>query len=53
MAESKCPKCPVCETEIHERTAQYVTDHEGQRYYFCSPDCKREFSKGPAKYVRD
>lgn len=45
-------KCPVCETELDEKTAKYVTDHEGQKYYFCSGPCMREFDSGRAKYVK-
>jgi YHS domain-containing protein len=49
---AKKSKCAVCETEITEKTAQYVTDHAGQKYYFCSGNCEREFSQGKEKYIK-
>ena len=27
------------------------TTYKGQRYYFCSEDCKNEFAKNPANYL--
>ena len=53
MATKTCSKgkCPVCETEINEKTAKYVTDHEGQKYYFCSGSCLKEFGTGKGKYI--
>jgi YHS domain-containing protein len=54
MAKKTCAtgKCPNCETEINEKTAKYVTDHEGQKYYFCSGECMREFSRGRETNIR-
>lgn len=26
-------------------------DYDGQTYYFCSDECKRDFAKAPAKYA--
>jgi Cu+-exporting ATPase len=49
----KCPECTVCKKEISDNTAKYVTDHEGQKYYFCSGGCMREFSSGPDAYIED
>jgi YHS domain-containing protein len=53
MAKKGCAngKCPNCETEINENTAKYVTDHEGQKYYFCSGSCMKEFSVGKGKFI--
>ncbi len=52
-AVKSSPKCAVCKAEINDKIAKYVTDYEGQRYYFCSGNCMREFSGGPDTYVYD
>jgi YHS domain-containing protein len=52
MTKKTCSKCPVCKVDIDEKTAKYVTDHEGQKYYFCSGSCIREFSRGREKYIK-
>jgi len=52
MAGKTYKKCQVCETELRDNTAKYVTDHEGQKYYFCSGTCQREFSTGREKYIK-
>lgn len=49
----KCAKCAVCKKEISDNIAKYVTDYEGQKYYFCSGSCMREFSSGPDAYITD
>jgi YHS domain-containing protein len=53
MAKKSCAKCANCETEITDKTAKYVTDAEGQKYYFCSGSCEREFSTGKEKNIKD
>ncbi len=44
-------KDPVCGMEIDPKTAAGKSEYQGQTYYFCSPGCKRDFDKDPAKYV--
>jgi YHS domain-containing protein len=46
-------KCPVCKSELDDKTAKYVEDHMGQKYYFCSGSCVKEFSSGPERYIKD
>ncbi len=48
----KCVKCASCRTEVDDKLAEYVTDDEGQKYYFCSGECKRDFTSGKGKYVK-
>jgi YHS domain-containing protein len=46
-------KDPVCKTLIETRTAQkrgLAVDFDGQTFWFCSADCKKEFERDPQKY---
>ena len=36
---------------IEERDAVATSDYHGQRYYFCSKDCKVEFDENPEEYA--
>jgi YHS domain-containing protein len=47
----KMVKDLVCGMEVDEATTQYKTEYMGKTYYFCSPGCKAEFEKNPAKYA--
>jgi len=42
---------PVCEMLVDVATARFVSEHEGQTYYFCCPACKKKFEADPAKYL--
>lgn len=42
---------PVCKMEVEERTAKFVSEYKGRKYYFCSPGCKKAFDKDPEKYL--
>lgn len=47
-------KDPVCKMEINEHTAErnhFVTDYDGETFYFCSDHCKQEFDASPAQYA--
>jgi len=43
-------KDPVCGMDVNESKAKYKSEHAGKTYYFCSPACKTQFDKNPAKY---
>ena len=43
-------KDPVCGMEVNERSALYKSSFQGETYYFCSPECKREFDMNPSRY---
>lgn len=43
-------KDPVCGMTIDSETAAGRTVYEGQEYFFCSTQCKRQFDQNPAKY---
>jgi xanthine dehydrogenase accessory factor len=42
---------PVCDMLVDVATARFVSEHEGQTYYFCCPACKKKFEAEPAKYL--
>jgi 3-hydroxybutyryl-CoA dehydratase len=47
---------PVCGIHVDEDAAQpteeFTTDYEGQKFYFCSEDCKQVFEEAPAQYAQ-
>jgi xanthine dehydrogenase accessory factor len=42
---------PVCDMLVDIASARFVSEHEGQNYYFCCPACKKKFEAEPAKYL--
>lgn len=42
---------PVCHMEVEVATARWITEHEGETYYFCAPGCKTTFEKDPAAFL--
>jgi len=42
---------PVCGMEVEVATARWISEHEGETYYFCAPGCKAAFDKAPAEYA--
>ena len=43
-------KDPVCGMAVSE-ASQYVTEHEGRRYWFCSETCLHKFEREPQAYL--
>jgi Cu+-exporting ATPase len=42
---------PVCGMEVEPAKAAATSDHGGQRYYFCSEECKEVFDANPAEFI--
>jgi Cu+-exporting ATPase len=42
----------VCGMNVREDRAAATSDYKGQKYYFCSEQCKRGFDQNPEKYLR-
>lgn len=42
---------PVCGMEVEVADARWITEHDGETYYFCAPGCKTAFEKTPAEFV--
>jgi xanthine dehydrogenase accessory factor len=42
---------PVCQMEVDVATARWVSEHEGQKYYFCAPGCQKAFEANPESFL--
>lgn len=42
---------PVCGMTVDIASADYMSEHEGQLYYFCAAGCKLAFDKAPEQYM--
>ena len=42
---------PICDMEVDEKTAKWVSEYKGKNVYFCAPGCKKMFDEDPEKYV--
>jgi xanthine dehydrogenase accessory factor len=42
---------PVCMMEVEVATARWITEHQGQTFYFCAPGCKTAFERAPTEFV--
>jgi len=43
---------PVCKMEVETETAKFTSEYEGEKYYFCSAGCQREFEENPAQFLQ-
>jgi xanthine dehydrogenase accessory factor len=44
---------PVCRMEVVVATAKWISDYEGETYYFCAPGCRAAFEKDPSRYLTE
>ena len=44
-------KDPVCGMEVDLDEAVAQSEFEGETYYFCCNDCKRQFDQNPANFI--
>jgi Cu+-exporting ATPase len=42
---------PVCHMQVEPEKAAATSEHQGRKYYFCSPVCKQKFDRNPGQYV--
>jgi Cu+-exporting ATPase len=42
---------PVCGMRIEQSRAEFQTQFGGQKYFFCSDECRKEFEAEPDAYV--
>jgi len=42
---------PVCGMDVNEHDSRFSTNWEGQKYHFCSDQCKQEFDREPRHYA--
>ena len=45
-------KDPVCGMQVNEQQAKATAEHKGQKFYFCSTDCRAKFDENPERYAR-
>lgn len=48
---STAPRDPVCGMSVDPGSAKYVSEHQGETYYFCCAGCKKQFDKNPELYL--
>jgi len=41
----------VCGMELNPAEVEYVSEYKGEKYYFCSENCKDHFEKDSEKYA--
>jgi YHS domain-containing protein len=44
---------PVCKSKLEEEKVAHSGEHEGEKLYFCSVECKKEFEKKPLEYMAE
>ena len=42
---------PVCLMDVDPATAKYSLEYAGRTFYFCSPGCKKSFTRDPQSYL--
>jgi YHS domain-containing protein len=48
----KLTTCPVSGDKLGEMGKPYVFEYKGREVKLCCPDCKKDFDKEPAKYMK-
>jgi xanthine dehydrogenase accessory factor len=43
---------PVCGMSVDVAAAQFTSEYQGQRYFFCCAGCQHDFDKSPQDYLR-
>jgi Cu(I)/Ag(I) efflux system membrane fusion protein len=51
-AASAADTDPVCGMHVDPAKAEHKSVYQGRTYFFCSPMCKSDFDKDPAKYLK-
>ena len=44
-------KDPVCNMDVDEKNAKYVSEYKGKKYFFCAPGCQAMFERDPEKFI--
>lgn len=44
---------PVCRMRVDKNKAKYFSENKGEKYYFCSENCKNQFEANPKDYVKE
>ncbi len=43
----------VCGMRVSPKTAGFIHEHEGNRYYFCASGCLEKFKQKPDRYIQE
>ncbi len=43
---------PVCKCKVNDESP-HSSEHESEKVYFCSIECKEEFEKNPIDYMAE
>lgn len=43
----------VCKMKVDKNKAKYSSGYNGEKYYFCSENCKSQFDASPKNYVEE
>lgn len=43
-------KDPVCNMNVDEKNAKYISERNGNKIYLYSPACKQQLEQNPSKY---
>jgi YHS domain-containing protein len=42
---------PVCGTKVDDKQPEFELQYAGQKYVFCSEECKKEFEERPDEFA--
>ncbi len=45
-------KDPVCGMDVDEQLAADKSTYQGKTYFFCSRNCKEQFDRDPARFLK-
>ncbi len=48
----KLTTCPVSGDKLGEMGKPYIFEYQGHEVKLCCPDCKKDFDKDPAKFMK-
>jgi YHS domain-containing protein len=52
LVPDKLATCPVSGDKLGEMGKPFVIEYKGQEVKLCCKDCKKDFDKDPAKYIK-
>jgi Cu+-exporting ATPase len=50
-SEEEMVRDPVCGMIVNQNHAAAKTDYAGERYYFCSTACQKQFEESPKDFL--
>lgn len=49
--DSATQRDPVCGMDVDPARAAATSEHNGERYYFCSEECQKTFEANPSEFT--